>query len=351
MQAALALRGDESFRRKVLASLQTDNSFRLLRLGLVEYNRGDFALARTGRGFRGNRWVAAATGGQPQRTIYDAQHRQQSRGPKLRAEGDQPTSDVEVNEAYDGLGATYNLYWNAFQRDSIDGLGLALDGYVHFGHDYDNAFWDGKRMNFGDGDGVTYQRFTISVDIMGHELTHGVTQYESNLIYQGQPGAINESISDVFGSLVKQYSMNQTADKADWVIGAGLFKPGVNGVGIRSMKAPGTAFNDPALGGKDPQPAHMKDYVRTFQDNGGVHINSGIPNKAFYLVATRIGSKAWEKAGLIWYVACTNRLLTPRARFREFAGLTLSSARALYGYGSAEADVVLQSWRDVGIYL
>ena len=155
----------------------------------------------------------------------------------------------------------------------------------------------------------------------------------------------------MFGSLVKQYSLNQTADKADWIIGAGLFTPAVNGVGIRSMKAPGTAYNDPAMGGKDPQPAHMKDYLRTFQDNGGVHINSGIPNRAFYVVAAAIGGNAWEKAGLIWYTACTSPFLRPRTRFRGFAGLTLSSARSLFGYASPEADAVQQGWSDVGIYL
>src|SRR5262249_52904048 len=154
-------------------------------------------------------------------------------------------------------------YWQAFQRNSIDNQGLALNGTVHYGKNYDNAFWDGKRMIFGDGDRVTFNRFTISVDIMGHELTHGVTQYESNLIYWGQTGALNESISDVFGSLVKQFQLQHSADQADWLIGEGLLvqpaNPKINAKALRSLKAPGTAYNDPALGGKDPQPAHMKD--------------------------------------------------------------------------------------------
>src|SRR4029079_944922 len=138
-------------------------------------------------------------------------------------------------------------------------------------------------------------------------LTHGVTQDEAQLVYSNQSGALNESLSDVFGSLIKQFSLNQTADQADWLIGAGLLTKQVNGVALRSMKAPGTAYNDPVLG-KDPQPAHMKDYVNTISDNGGVHINSGIPNHAFYLIATQIGGNAWEKAGQIWYLTLRDKL-------------------------------------------
>ena len=148
--------------------------------------------------------------------------------------------------------------------------------------DYDNAFWDGTQMVFGDGDGVIFLPFTRSVDVIGHELAHGVTQYTSGLNYQDQSGALNESVSDVFGVLVKQRLLGQTADQADWLVGAELLAPGVNGVALRSMAAPGTAYDDPRLG-KDPQPGHMRDYVDTTDDNGGVHINSGIPNKAFHV--------------------------------------------------------------------
>src|SRR5262249_49533152 len=152
----------------------------------------------------------------------------------------------------------------------------------------DNAFWDGRQMIYGDGDGQQFLSFTRSVDVIGHEMTHGVTQHEAGLIYWGQTGALNESLSDVFGSMVKQYVNNQTADQADWLIGQGLFTPLVKGVAIRSLKAPGTAYGvpvpDPVLG-KDDQPSHMSNYNHTLQDNGGVHINSGIPNNAFYRAA------------------------------------------------------------------
>jgi Zn-dependent metalloprotease len=283
-----------------------------------------------------------------QRTIFDAHHTQTLPGDMVRAEGAPPTGDPAVDEAYDGLGATYDLYWDVYERNSIDDAGLPLNGTVHFGQNYDNAFWDGQRMVFGDGDGQLFNRFTIAVDVIGHELTHGVTQDEAQLLYFFTPGALNESISDVFGSLVKQRALNQTADAADWLIGAGLFTANVHGVALRSMKAPGTAYDDPVLG-KDPQPAHMRDFVFTFEDNGGVHINSGIPNHAFYLVATRLGGFAWEKAGLIWYETLRDPQLHAYSGFRSFARRTLANAGRLFGAGSPEQQAVQASWRDVGI--
>ncbi len=154
-------------------------------------------------------------------------------------------------------------------------------------------------------------------------------------------------MSDVFGSLVKQYNKKQTADKADWLIGQGLFTPKVKGVALRSMEAPGTAYDDPVLG-KDPQPADMKHYVKTSDDNGGVHINSGIPNKAFYEVAIRIGGNAWEKAGMIWYVMLRDKM-RPDCDFQTAANLTFAAAGELYGKGSAEQNAVRAGWAVVGI--
>ena len=232
----------------------------------------------------------------PQRVIDDAAGRETLPGTTVRREGQPATGDAAVDEAYDGLGQTWSLYSEVFGRDSLDGRGLALLATVHYGKDYDNAFWDGTRMVFGDGDGEVFNRFTVSVDVIGHELTHGVTELTAGLTYRGQSGALNESVSDVFGSLVRQRAAGQSADEADWLIGAGLFTDSVRGVALRSMKAPGTAYDDPRLG-KDPQPATMADYVETTDDNGGVHINSGIPNHAFYLAATAIGGHAWEAAG------------------------------------------------------
>jgi hypothetical protein len=282
------------------------------------------------------------------RIISDAKTSTNLPGTTVRTEGGGPTGDAEADEAYAGLGATFDFFWNVFHRNSIDANGLGLLATVHYDQKYDNAFWNGQRMVFGDGDGIYFNRFTISVDVIGHELTHGVTGSERNLQYQGQSGALNESVSDVFGSLVKQYaaSPQQNAAQADWLIGAGLFTSKVNGVALRSMKAPGTAFNDPVLG-KDPQPANMSGYVNTASDNGGVHTNSGIPNHAFYLAAIAFGGFAWEKAGRIWYDTIRDAALPSNATFSQFAAITVARAEALYGGDAGE--IVANAWGQVGV--
>ncbi|MBA2806064.1 M4 family metallopeptidase [Streptomyces sp. KM273126] len=290
---------------------------------------------------------AGAEAGKPHRTVYDAGHGTALPGRKVRAEGDKPGKDATVNRAYAGLGATFELFLKAYERDSIDGNGLPLDATVHYDREYNNAFWNGEQMVFGDGDGEIFLDFTIPVDVIGHELAHGVTQYTANLTYFGQPGALNESMSDVFGALIKQYTLGQTAAEADWLIGAGLLAPRVTGVALRSMKAPGTAYDDDVLG-KDPQPATMDDYVRTGRDNGGVHINSGIPNHAFYLAATELGGHAWERAGQIWYDVLTGGELKEKAMFTDFAKLTVAAARARYNEGE-ELRAVLKAWEQVGV--
>jgi Zn-dependent metalloprotease len=290
---------------------------------------------------------AAAEPARPARTVYDARHGTDLPGTKVRAEGDEPGQDATVNRAYAGLGATFELLLTAYGRDSIDGSGLPLDATVHYDREYNNAFWNGEQMVFGDGDGEIFLDFTLPVDVIGHELVHGVTQYTANLAYFGQSGALNESVSDVFGALIKQYTLGQSADQADWLIGAGLLAPRVTGVALRSMKAPGTAYDDDVLG-KDPQPATMDDYVRTNRDNGGVHINSGIPNHAFYLAATALGGNAWEGAGQIWYDVLTGGSLDSEADFADFAKLTVAAARQRYGAGE-ELDAVNKAWEQVGV--
>jgi Zn-dependent metalloprotease len=291
------------------------------------------------------------------RSIYDAEHEFLSDaalpGKLVRSEGQAPTVDDAVNEAYDGLGATYDFYRNVYNRNSIDDRGLRLVATVHFGDGFNNAFWNGKEMVFGDGDGHVFVGFTRSIDVIGHELTHGVTEFTAGLEYHNQSGALNESFSDVFGSLIKQFaaSPKQTADKADWLIGAGILAPDIHGVALRSMKDPGTAFDDPRLGGRDPQPKHMSDFQEMpddeFNDFGGVHSNSGIPNHAFYLVATALGGHAWEDAGLIWYQ--TLKQLNQTSEFADCANVTSQVAGALFGSGSKQQQTVKSAWDHVGV--
>jgi Zn-dependent metalloprotease len=278
----------------------------------------------------------------PNRVIHDLNHATSGLGTVVRAEGQRKTKDPSVNEAYDGLGATYAMYSDAFNRNSIDGAGMALHAFVHFGTSYNNAFWDGQQMLFGDGDGSLFVSFTRSLDVIGHELTHGVVQYEANLLYSGQPGALNESVADVFGSLVKQHAKGETAEQADWLIGADCVGPKLQ-TALRSLKAPGTANQ------YDNQPSTMDDYARTADDHGGVHQNSGIPNHAFYLAATAVGGNAWEVAGRVWYDALRDPRIRPNSGFRSFANATVRQAANLYGAGSKEATAVADAWKAVKV--
>lgn len=283
----------------------------------------------------------------PHRVVSDAGGARDLPGTEVRTEGDEPTGDAAADEAYEGLGLTWQLFSEGFGRDSLDGRGMPLLATVHYDQDYDNAFWDGRQMVFGDGDGRVFNRFTLSLDVIGHELTHGVTEHTAGLMYRDQAGALNESVSDVFGSLVRQHALGQSAQEADWLIGADLFTDAVQGDALRSMKAPGTAYDDPVLG-KDPQPGHMDDYVRTTEDNGGVHINSGIPNRAFYEAAVAIGGNAWEVPGQVWYDALTGDI-SADCDFAGFAELTVAAATRRFGAGSAEVRGVRHGWETVGI--
>jgi Zn-dependent metalloprotease len=333
-------KGTPQQRAAALRTKAVDNTFRALRL------------ATQAARFAPQRHASRAPMLTPQkrRTIYTANHTQNLPGTLARAEGQSATGDIAVDEAYDGLGATFDFFEQVFDRNSIDDAGMPLDATVHFGQDYNNAFWNSVQMVFGDGDGQIFNRFTIALDVIGHELAHGVTEDESQLQYFNQSGALNESMSDVFGSLIKQFLRNQTADQADWLIGEGLLASGIQGVALRSMKDPGSAFDDPLLG-KDPQPKHMDNFVRTFEDNGGVHINSGIPNHAFFQVATLLGGHAWEKAGYIWYDALRDARVKPNTGFRRFAQITYDVAGRLYGLTGLERKAVYEGWAAVGIVL
>lgn len=302
------------------------------------------------------RGVAA---GALRRSVYDAQQGDTLPGRLVRSEGGEASTDEAVNEAYAHAGATYEFYKQVFQRESVDDRGMRLDSTVHFREDpsepFDNAFWNGQQMVYGDGDGIAFGRFTRSIDVIAHELTHGVTAAEADLVYHTQPGALNESFSDVFGSMVKQYSLGQTIEQADWLIGAELLVDDIRSgapdvhAALRSLKQPGTGFDDPRLG-KDPQPGHMDQYMKLPDtrsgDNGGVHINSGIPNRAFYLACVNLGAAhAWDKAGPIWYA--TLRALHPKSDFLACATTTIMQAEQLFDRDAAKA--VSAAWREVGV--
>ena len=332
----IANRGNEEQRKFALDALATDSSIR--------HHRSTIALLQASAPTMPSLFPAAAP--VVHRSIFTANQQQTLPGALARSEGQGPVADASVNQAYDGLGHVFDFYLSAYHRNSIDDHNMPLTATVHFGVKYNNAFFNGQEMVFGDGDNVIFTGFTSCLDVIGHELTHGVTAHEANLVYMNQSGALNESISDVFGVLVKQYVLNQTAAQADWLIGAGLLK--FTGQALRSMKAPGTAYNNPVMG-HDPQPADMRHYLNTSQDNGGVHLNSGIPNRAFFLVAEALGGHAWEKAGQIWYDTLRDKNLKKTATFRNFAGLTIKSAGLRYGSAGIEVKATTNAWHQVGI--
>jgi Zn-dependent metalloprotease len=285
--------------------------------------------------------------GDSRRTIFDCENRISLTDAKtVMTENGKLPNDDTVKRAYEYFGVTREFYKTVLGRDSIDNNGMRLNGYVHYDTSYNNAFWDGQQMVFGDGDGIIFTDFTKSLCVIGHELAHGVTQFTAGLEYHDEPGALNESISDVFGSLVQQWKAQQTADQADWLIGAEIMMPPRSGFAkaLRSMAKPGTAYNTPDMG-KDPQPDNFKRYDHRISDNGSVHINSGIPNKAFYEVAMAIGGSAWEAPGHIWYESLIAS--DKKTQFADFANTTYLKAGQLYG--STEQRIVLEAWKTVGV--
>ena len=291
----------------------------------------------------GARSTGAAPGGAAAAAwvVHTAKNGSTLPGEVARSDGDSASGDAAVDEAADGITATLSTYADAFARSSYDGKGAQTVLTVHYEQGYDNAFWNGEQLVFGDGDGTVFDRFTKPIDVLGHEFTHAVTQFTAGLDYQDQPGALNESVSDCFGMCIKQRALGQTADQADWLVGAGIFLPGVQARALRDMAHPGTAYDDPTLG-QDPQVGDMSAYVDTTDDNGGVHINSGIPNRAFYLAATAIGGDTWAGAGQVWYAALTGGQVTSDTDFAGFAAATIAVA-------GAHADAVRQAWSTVGV--
>lgn len=282
------------------------------------------------------------------------------------------STDDGAKRVWDFLGKIFDFFSQVYGRNSIDNKGFHLIASVHWDDDngitpgYMNAFWDPRTSEwyFGDGDGSIFNDFTRSLDVAGHEYSHAVTQFTANLPYQWQSGALNEHFSDVFGSLIKQFYNHQKAEEADWLIGQGIFL-NENAPALRSMKAPGTAYNWPEVVGRDPQPADMDGYeeLPLSRDNGGVHIYSGMPNRAFYLVAIAFGGNAWEKAGKIWYdtlldpalqamfdpekVNTRNLEKNSKNAFKLMADLTCRHAEALFGQNGR--DIVRKAWMTVKV--
>jgi Zn-dependent metalloprotease len=328
----MAQHPDEEIRRIAIKTIALSEALRSRRItfGLMPF-MGAIPSARAGK----------------ERLVYDLHHATRPLpGDLVRSEGQPPCGDEAADEAYDFSGYTYDFYKEIYNRNSLDDKGMSLRSSVHFGSGYDNAFFNGEQMVYGDGDRNLFIRFTKSLDVVAHELTHGVTSYTCQLEYQDEPGALNEHFSDVAGQLVSQWYLKQTVDQAIWLVGHEIMGPGTHAKALRTFKAEKAYDKDPSMG-TDPQPKHMKDKYTGTEDNGGVHINSGIPNHAFYVVAMELKGHAWEKAGPIWYK--TQLALTTTSNFQDAAVMTYQTAGTLYGPGSNEQKAVQKGWKAVGI--
>lgn len=251
-------------------------------------------------------------------------------------------SDRAAVSAHYYAGVVYDFYKNMFNRNSLDNSGMSIISTVHYDSNYDNAFWDGSQMVYGDGDGTEFTYFSGDLDVVGHEMTHGVTERTANLTYSYQSGALNESTSDVFGVLIETYDKYNVKNggtwqfnSSDWVVGDDIYTPNTPGDALRSLANP-TLYS---------QPDNMANYVNTSSDNGGVHTNSGITNKAAYLVAQALGC---EKTARIYYKALTT-YYTSSTDFAASETALVQAATDLYGANSTEAQAVTSAYTSVGI--
>ncbi|RKH10657.1 bacillolysin [Corallococcus sp. CA053C] len=286
------------------------------------------------------------------RKTYTANNRTTLPGSLVRSEGQGPTSDAVMNQAHDNAGFTYDFYASVFGRDSYDGLGTNLISSVHYSKNYVNAFWNGTQMVYGDGDGVQSTALTV-LDVVGHELTHAVTDTSSELIYANESGALNEAMSDIFGSSIEAYRDGAVTANT-WKIGEECWTPGTAGDALRYM-------NDPAIAGDyDYYPTR---YTGT-SDSGGVHWNSGIANLAFNLMVSGGTHPRGKTTNVVTALDAANRYnsimkgaaifyrantvyLTPGSTFSDARGATVQAATDLYG--SAAAASVNEAWTAVGV--
>jgi Zn-dependent metalloprotease len=273
--------------------------------------------------------------------IYDLENKTSQPGTLARAEGDPDVDDAEVNQAYTNVEHVHRFLADVLHRDSLDDKGIPIIVAVHYGLNFANAWWNGERLILGEGDGKFFKTFN-TLDVVAKELGRAHVHFTAELRYHGQSGALTEHFSDVFAVLVEQWVHKKDASQADWLLGEGSIGPEMNGVAFRSMKEPGAAFEG------DPQPSHMDDYkASSGGDDQFNQINSGIPNHAFYLAATKIGGNAWEQAGRIWYEALLAS--DQSSQFSDFAKNTLDAANRLYGPESKQSKSVKDAWNEVGV--
>jgi Zn-dependent metalloprotease len=331
----------------VLERLATDNRFSASeRSGLVDASKLDAEIRKVREQARKLTMVASATSQAvaalaqtPSVRVYDCQTTTVLPGTPIANPG--ASTDATVRQTFDVTSEVINFYKKVFGRNSVDDAGMTLQSSVHYGLRYNNAFWNGFQMAYGDGDGAIFVDFTKGDDVMCHELTHGVTQFTLSLTYRNQPGGLNESMSDVFGSMFRQWRAKQKVTAADWLIGKDIMGPSAISQNI-------TCLRDMA----NPKAAHCLapqiDHFSAFTPGMDPHFSSGVPNLAFYKIAMALGGHSWDKAGQIWYKALTGGR-SPNMSMKQFAKRTRAAAAALYPGDAATANAVNNGWAAVGL--
>ncbi|MBU0506873.1 M4 family metallopeptidase [bacterium] len=293
----------------------------------------------------------------PNFRIYDAKNQKDpvfSEARLVRSKGDERNTDPDVNSVYDSLVQSLSFFLERLGLRSIDAKGMVVDAAVNLGQKYNNAYYYNGRIHFGDGDGEIFHNFVQDLTVVAHELGHGIVEMVlGGLTYWSQSGALNEHIADVLGISALQYVLGEmSVPEASWLIGTTAMVPYQDrssgetiSPALRSMSNPGTAYQNHPRIGSDPQSPTMKGYYRGSQDNYGVHINSGIPNHAFYLVATAIGGYSFETIIPIWIEA--TKALSANPSFQDFANATLKAANNMFPERQDIREAIEIAWTEV----
>jgi Zn-dependent metalloprotease len=276
----------------------------------------------------------------PKVTVYDCKQTQTLPGtpvPKPKA-----STDATCKRAFNETTKVARFYKQVFKRNSIDNAGMTMMSSVHYGVKFNNAMWNGTQMVYGDGDSKIFVDFTKGNDVIGHELTHGVTQHSLQLGYSDDAGGLNESVSDCFGSMFRQWEASQTVGAADWLIGKDIMGSVAKAKGYTCLRNMANPADKKALA---PQPTKYSQITPGMDP----HYSSGPPNLAFCVACQTAGGKSWETVGQVWYAVLTSSGPHPTMKMKDFANRTRQVAGQMFGTKPAVGVAIDKGWKSVGL--
>jgi Zn-dependent metalloprotease len=276
----------------------------------------------------------------PTVTVYDCQHTESLPGTPVPKP--QKSPDSTAKRTFNKTTSAAKFYKDVFKRNSMDDHGMTMMSSIHFRLKFNNALWNGLQMIYGDGDGSIFIDFTKGNDVIGHELTHGVTQHSLQLHMSDESGGLNESMSDCFGSMFRQWEKKQDVNKADWLIGHDIMGPTAKARGFTCLR---DMANPAAKHCLAPQPTQYSQITPGMDP----HYSSGPPNLAFCTACKTLGGKSWKKIGQVWYHSLTAYGPTPHMKMKPFADRTRQMGHTMYSGTPAVAAAVDQGWKHVGL--